>query len=561
MNILLVLPAFIPSTIIGLMRPLAHLEKLGEISLRLRLTNFKLCLDNDINWCDYAIFCRNSELSDLDILYALKRKGKKIVYEIDDNFEEIDLNTEVGVYHRWFARIHVVRRFFGIADLTRIYSDRLASRASFYGARIQKVRSYFDQTIIEEVIRPSRDKVIRIAYPTGRVDGGDLEGLLFSAVRNVLERYPGKIEFHLWTKTLPKQLMGLRGVVLNKGVGNYEKFIRTFYEMSFDIGLAPGINTPFFQSKTNNKYREFGGCGIAGIYSNIPPYSDSVIHEHTGLLVGEASKDWIDAIERLIFDDELRQKIKDNALADVYKNYSFEASVDSWRECFSLLNDEAPSEIEWLGKKTQLPTFSYVSGNNDKYEDYRYQFFIDAANSIKNTVVHNFIDLNQYLASSWRTRCCATIFLIDCREDLISTLDVAELSSSVILDLSLYQDNLDEADKLISEKFHSIPLSMLIPLNSNALFGVLKGALKNLLIIEVDPSNSGLQRYSAKGYPFVYLDLIERHTQFSPAFNIKYLPIRITTIVENGLDFLNSFRRRLKTFIILIGWRLGIRVH
>lgn len=561
MNILLVLPAFIPSTIIGVMRPIVHLERLGEVNVRLRLSKFSLFLPSDVRWCDIAVFCRNSEAEDLQILYELKRAGKKVVYEIDDNFEEIDLNTDIGVYHRSFQRLHVLRRFFGIADLTRVYSDGLVSRARYYGARIQKVRSYFDKSIVDGVTKHAKDDVIRIAYPTGRIDGGEVEGLLFVAVRDVLERYPEKIEFHLWTKTLPKQLIGQRGVVLNKGVGNYEKFIRNFYKIGFDIGLAPVINTPFFQSKTNNKYREFGGCGIAGIYSNLLPYSGSVLHENTGLLVGETSKDWVIAIERLIFDNELREKIRVNALADVCKNYTFEASVDSWRKCFSLLQNEEASGIKWLAKNNQLPTFSFVHMSNVKSDKNRYQFLIDSAKQIKYSVVHDFLNLDEYLASSIRKLSCASIFLIDSRENLLSVLGVIELSNSAILDLTLYQDDFGGVAKLISEKIHLTPLSLLIPSNSNASFGILKEVANNIVVIDVDSLDPGLQLYSTSGYPFAYLDLIERHVLYSSVYKFKYIPHKISVMKNNLLELYFSLKRKVKTCMILIGWRFGARVH
>ena len=112
MNVLIILPGFIPSSIIGILRPLTSLESHGEINLRARPSRTSLFLYSDIDWCDIAVFCRNCETSDLMTLYELKRKGKKVVYEIDDNFQEISLNTDIGVYHRVFFRQHTLKRFF-----------------------------------------------------------------------------------------------------------------------------------------------------------------------------------------------------------------------------------------------------------------------------------------------------------------------------------------------------------------------------------------------------------------------------------------------------------------
>ena len=88
-KVLVFAPGLIPSVVIGVLKPLVALEILGEVSVRLRFSSVRIFADSDIEWCDVAVFCRNCEIGDLESLYQLNRLGKRVIYEVDDNFEEI----------------------------------------------------------------------------------------------------------------------------------------------------------------------------------------------------------------------------------------------------------------------------------------------------------------------------------------------------------------------------------------------------------------------------------------------------------------------------------------
>jgi len=80
----------------------------------------------------------------------------------------------------------------------------------------------------------------------------------------------------------------------------------------------------FYRSKTNNKFREYGASGIAGIYSNNDVYSRCVENEVSGLLVANNADNWYDAIERMIEDEALRTRIQQRARQYVREHYSQE---------------------------------------------------------------------------------------------------------------------------------------------------------------------------------------------------------------------------------------------
>ncbi|MGC5340978.1 hypothetical protein ACPXBC_30920, partial [Escherichia coli] len=74
------------------------------------------------------------------------------------------------------------------------------------------------------------------------------------------------IEFTIWG-CQPGDLIGQKGIQTLPLVGDYEDFLRQFARQPFDIGLAPMEDTAFYRSKTNTKFRDYGACKVAGIYS------------------------------------------------------------------------------------------------------------------------------------------------------------------------------------------------------------------------------------------------------------------------------------------------------
>ena len=557
MNILIIIPGFIPSTIIGILRPLAALERLGEINLRLQLYNISIMLKSDIEWCDVAVFCRNCEIKDLATLYELKRKKKKIVYEVDDNFEEIPLTTAVGFYHRSFFRLHVLRRFFSLSDITRVYSDRLLERAVSHGANPQIIRGYFDKSLIEGLTKNASDGLIRIAYPSGRFDDEELEEMIFSSMRALLQKYDGRVEFHLWRKSLPRQLVGVKGVVLNKSCRSYDEFVRSFFKAGFDIGIAPGVDTPFFHSKTNNKYREFGGCGVAGVYSNFLPYANSVTHEHTGLLVNNSKEKWVATIDRLINDSDLRTELVKNAQDDVFHNYSFDSSVESWRDCLNFLKvEENKSVPRWLPKLNQSSLFVHIalSAIDECGVNNRMEYLHSAFASIPNSSLIS-LSVEQYHESKNYDFTAGIVFL--CRKSQLEVLTSLLIGNRFIIDISTYEDNLAEAIQRIHAVTSNTLTSFLCTYEQAKKYELVDCIQKGALLSGVHLSHIE-HVFSLSGYPAAYLDLVERHVHFSLKQTV-HSTSRLRATSNKVVTYYNRWKGRFQTVLMWVKWRLNLR--
>ena len=565
MNVLIILPGFIPSAIIGILHPLTSLESHGEINLRARPSRTSLFLSSDIDWCDIAVFCRNCETSDLLALYELKRKGKKVVYEIDDNFQEISLNTDIGVYHREFFRQHTLKRFFSLSDITRVYSDRILKNAVAHGARTQLIRGYFDRNLINGLHKIPSDGVIKIVYPTGRIDDNELEFTIFSAVRTILIKYPGKIQFHLWRNFVPSELRGINGVVLEKPINDYKEFIAFFYSSSFDIGIAPGVDTPFFHSKTNNKYREFGGCGIPGVYSNFKPYSNCVVHEATGLLAGSTMSEWVAAIEKLFLDNELRKLIATNAQKDVFNNYRFEDSVNSWRKCFHQLYKESPALPEWIPSRNNKRIFIYCyissskKNHSEKYLRYILQHISYSRLALKH--LNNDSRLKEkneldFIKTPHKHEISACVIPVFDEDDLQTFQELMPSCASIIIDLTSYKGAIDDAILQIRNFTIGIPRSFLVTYAQSHLSSFISEGIE-FALVENSSSLIIKQEFSLMGYPAAYLDIFERHALYGSEVIRRNI---FVNAIKNKTLKAGAYIRVAKDILMWAKLRLGFRL-
>ena len=104
------------------------------------------------------------------------------------------------------------------------------------------------------------------------------------------------------------QFFGNRAAVL-PFVG-YEAYAAALGALQPDILIAPLDRSRTSMSKCPIKYLDYSIAGAAGVYSDMSPYSQTIVDAETGLLVrGEDAASWAAAIDRLIEDESLRRSI------------------------------------------------------------------------------------------------------------------------------------------------------------------------------------------------------------------------------------------------------------
>ncbi len=77
----------------------------------------------------------------------------------------------------------------------------------------------------------------------------------------------------------------------------------------YQAGLAPCFDTPFNRARSHSKMFDITRLGAAGIFSNLTPYKEKVIHGETGLLCDNVPKKWVAALTLLLTDGGLRSSL------------------------------------------------------------------------------------------------------------------------------------------------------------------------------------------------------------------------------------------------------------
>jgi glycosyltransferase involved in cell wall biosynthesis len=327
-NIVAIVPSFIASCQIGVIKPLSRLANRGAIKLEVRQET-KASV-NSVHAADLVVFCRNTEPSYSYLLNEAVSTNKPIIYDLDDNFWDVPFETdpELARYHRLPLRIQQLEKYLTQASLVRVYSPVMRDLVSRFNSRVLYLKAGFDFKLLPAHRPKPRPDKIQIVYATSRTV--DNQYRLFAAgLLKALNHFGDKIDFTIWGCG-PGDLVGQRGIHVLPLVSDYEEFLKQFARSGFDIGLAPLEDTAFHRSKTNTKLRDYGACKVSGIYSNVDVYSSCIEHLKTGLLVDNTESGWFEGISALVQNDELRNNIQNAAFNEVYQQYRQEVVEDEW---------------------------------------------------------------------------------------------------------------------------------------------------------------------------------------------------------------------------------------
>ncbi len=339
-RLLVVAPAPIVSVILTLAKPLNRLRDAGAVSLRYAYAWTTRA--EDVAWADVVLFCRPAEVDELRLMERARRAGRRVMVALDDDLLAVPPETGVGRYYGKPLRRWVMGAFLRHADLVQVYNARLATTVQGFGAPVRQFPQLFDGALVDG-IRPATEAEgqLLVAYPTSRGAGDTLGKVFLDALSLVPDDIRGRLRLHVWGAA-PAGFEGLPGLVVRPYQPDYDSFIRDLAATGYAMGLAPLVPDHFHACKTELKFREYGGCGIPGIFTDAPPYAPAVEDGRTGLLVPNRPEAWADAITRLARDSRLRWSIAEAARQEVARRYGLPTVLDAWSDLLSGLMSTPP---------------------------------------------------------------------------------------------------------------------------------------------------------------------------------------------------------------------------
>ncbi|NOU90926.1 hypothetical protein GC102_35150 [Paenibacillus sp. LMG 31460] len=318
-----------PSLEIILLQPFRLMKKLGIYNYR--LVTEEVVTRKDIASAQIVIFIRNVEPLAYKWLEVEHKMGKPTVYVIDDNFLHIPYVGALTDYYQKPERRETFIRFLTFSKVVQVTSPYFANyiRLHFNPSVVCFPASVDFELLDAASPKPVRNDGNIVFGYEGAVKEEDFKPVV-PAIIQILKEYRPRIRME-FLGFIPSGLKGVPGVSFLPYDYDYRQFIQTMYQTSWDVGLAPLTNSIFNLCKSNNKFREYSGCSIPGIYTHTPVYSDCILHEETGYLVPQTTEGWYLGMKRMIEDTAMRNKIKEQARAYSRHHFSLEKSVVNWR--------------------------------------------------------------------------------------------------------------------------------------------------------------------------------------------------------------------------------------
>ncbi len=279
---------------------------------------------------EVAVLQRDASSFDFPELVAWtamwKRHGGRLIYEIDD-----DLLDEEGLRLRHFGgdpeelRRRVVH-LLTAADIVTVSTEHLGARLAPFTRSVQVIPNRLDARLWrlqEPRNRPPRlaGQPIRIGYVGTHTHDREMD-FLAPAMQALQAKHGNLIEIEVIGAFQRRPASFGQRVGLPKRT-EYPQFVTWLLQRAqWDIGLVPLVDDSFNRSKSNLKFLETAALETAMVCSAAPSYRDVAVHGDNCLIAEENPDAWVRAIDELIADQSLRERLARKARADVAAHHT-----------------------------------------------------------------------------------------------------------------------------------------------------------------------------------------------------------------------------------------------
>ena len=282
----------------------------------------------DCRWADCVVLTRADTPFELWLAQKLKHMGRKLLYVLDDDLEQVPEGLGCSAYYRDPVVVRLGKAVRKSCDVLVTHSPLLEE---YYGTGFEKVVRIEQPAMLaktnpeqKEQSRRKDEDVVRIGFSGSEDRAADVQKILAAPLCELKKRYGNRVEIEFFGARPP--LVDELKLSHIPYTASAERYYQVMAQREWDIGLAPLENTRFYQCKFYNKFVEYCTYGIAGAYADMPPYRGTVHDGQDGILCGES--EWLDQLAMLVESPALRREI---AQAARHRAQDFELNKVSQR--------------------------------------------------------------------------------------------------------------------------------------------------------------------------------------------------------------------------------------
>ncbi|MGE4317502.1 MAG: glycosyltransferase family 1 protein [Deferribacterales bacterium] len=293
-----------------------------------------------LDWCDVIFFSKHSSKLALDIMLEARKRNIRSIYDIDDwifSFPDYSGGKSQS------SKLENIKKLVAAANnvtvANKVLMDNINGKFCDNACLVPNgmyVEKYIDDVDFDNYKESEPPKIVFTNADFLKIRKSK------NTILNVFQEFFYKHkDFRLIFYGDPFPEMTSLSFMHYTNRIPYYTYMRALFKGNYVCAITPlggeeDSDCSFFNSCKNPfKYLNYGAAGVPGIYSNAEIYKDCVIDGKTGLKTDNTKEGWNRALDLMISDFSLRQKIRKNAFNDIMQNYHIRFSAEKFYALFS----------------------------------------------------------------------------------------------------------------------------------------------------------------------------------------------------------------------------------
>jgi GT2 family glycosyltransferase len=267
------------------------------------------------------------------VMQQARSLNKPVFFDLDDLLFELPPQHPDRQFHYLTDALFPILQAVFEADAVTVSTPALREAILPFNPNILLLPTCLDDRLwpVKEIEVTDNPQPLIIGW----VNDGELAGgteVFASGIEQFLRKQGSAVLLRVWGGRPPETLLALSNVDWLPDIStNYSHYAANISNEHIDLAIVPHGDSAYYSCHSPLRYLEYSACGVVGIYSRVPPYSDIISHEQNGWLASTAG-DWLHALETLAGSTDLRQQVATSAQKTVRQGWLLSQNAHRWKE-------------------------------------------------------------------------------------------------------------------------------------------------------------------------------------------------------------------------------------